>query len=256
MPSTVKEVLETKEKKEEEILSEEKGSALEAENVSLGRTRKGNFPLFYLFAPLFCVILLVFGIFLGKALRPSSAQKEPVTQEKEVIEEVERYGLPEWITPCVIALDGESRRGESLEAVRDIAVHYVANPGTGAMANRNYFDGPDSDTGAHFIVGLEGEILLCIPPHEKSSATNERNADTISVEVCHPDATGEFSPKTRESLVRLLAFLCQKYDLTENNLIRHYDVTGKMCPLFYVENPEEWERLKQDVLHKMQEGEF
>ena len=47
-----------------------------------------------------------------------------------------------------------------------------------------------------------------------------------------------------------------RFDLTEENLIRHYDVTGKMCPLYYVENPLEWEALKSDVQRKIQEGEF
>lgn len=161
--------------------------------------------------------------------------------------EILDLNLPDFVTVDLIAVDGDSRRGEKLEAVRDIAVHYVANPGTGAKANRNYFDSPDSETSSHFIVGLEGEVILCVPPNEKSSATNERNRDTISVEVCHPDETGEFSPVTYESLVRLLAWLCDTYDLSEENLIRHYDVTGKLCPLYYVEHPEAWEKLKQDV---------
>lgn len=169
---------------------------------------------------------------------------ETQTEEKQT--EVD-YGVPSWVTPAIIRVDGESRRGEKLEGVSDIAVHYVGNPGSSAMGNRNYFDGPDSTTSSHFIVGLDGEVLLCVPLDEKSSATNHRNRDTISVEVCHPDETGEFSFKTRESLIKLLAFLCEKYDLTEENLIRHYDVTGKLCPLYYVENPEAWEEIKQDV---------
>lgn len=159
--------------------------------------------------------------------------------------------VPMWVDVDLIRVDGASRRGEKLEAVKDIAVHYVANPGTSAKANRNYFDSEDSETSAHFIVGLEGEIIQCVPLDEKSSATNERNRDTISVEVCHPDTSGEFTPVTRKALIRLLVWLCKEYELSEENLIRHYDVTGKMCPLYYVEHPEAWDELKRDVKDKM-----
>ncbi len=159
--------------------------------------------------------------------------------------------VPDWVDVQLIDVDGASRRGEKLEAVRDLAVHYVANPGTSAQANRNYFAGSQSETSAHFIVGLEGEVIQCVPLDEKSSATNERNRDTISIEVCHPDSTGKFSDITYASLVRLLAWLCKEYDLNENNMIRHYDVTGKMCPLYYVEHQDAWQELKEDVANEM-----
>ena len=201
-------------------------------------------------------IALISGILAGFLLsRPEQIPEEPVsalTTEPTTID----YNLPDWMTAAFLTVDGESRTGEKLEAVRDLAVHYVANPGTSAMANRNYFEGPDSGTGAHFIVGLEGEVLALIPTDEKSCATNERNVDTISIEVCHPDETGKFSEATYESLIRLLAYLCNEFDLTEENLIRHYDVTGKLCPRYYVENPEAWETLKADVAEALAKGIF
>jgi N-acetylmuramoyl-L-alanine amidase CwlA len=129
----------------------------------------------------------------------------------------------------------------------------VANPGSTAMANRNYFNSSDSTTSSHFIVGLEGEVILCVPLDEKSSATNERNLDTISIEVCHPDETGEFSPDTYASLIRLLSWLCEEFELGREDIIRHYDVTGKLCPKYYVEHPEAWEALKNQVKIKEKE---
>ena len=155
---------------------------------------------------------LIFGVFVGILLsRPEPVPEEPASATTAAVD----YNLPDWMTAAFLTVDGASRTGEKLEAVRDLAIHYVANPGTSAMANRNYFEGPDSGTSSHFIVGLEGEILALIPTDEKSCATNERNADTISIEVCHPDTTGEFSEATYESLIRLLAYLCNKFDLTE-----------------------------------------
>ncbi|MBR5296046.1 MAG: N-acetylmuramoyl-L-alanine amidase [Clostridia bacterium] len=260
MPTIVKEDLKTEEEKEKVTSAEEEVSFSESETKSTKKEKKkGKIILLSVLLSALSLALLGLGIFFGAFFRSRLSENIPAveeTEEVETVEEVERYGFPEWIEPMVLTLDGFSRSGEKLEAINDIAVHYVANPGSSALANRNYFEGPDSNTSSHFIVGLDGEILLCIPPDEKSCATKERNIDTLSVEVCHPDETGEFSEVTRESLVRLLAYLCDRYGLTEENLIRHYDVTGKLCPKFYVENSEEWEALKEDVKNKMQEGEF
>ena len=131
--------------------------------------------------------------------------------------------------------------------MKDIAIHYVGNPDTTAKANRNYFNTPGVEVSSHFIVGLEGEIVQCVPLDEKSAATNQRNIDTISIEVCHPDETGRFNDKTYASLVKLCAWLCQQLDLDETHLIRHYDVTGKSCPLYYVVHEDAWAQLKKDV---------
>lgn len=155
--------------------------------------------------------------------------------------------FPDWIEVDLIEVDGASRRGEELEAVRDIVIHYVGNPGTTARQNRDYFSNEDSDVSAHFVVGLEGEIIQCIPLTEKSSATNERNKDTISIEVCHPDETGAFQEASYASLVKLTTWLCEVTGLSDSHVIRHYDVTGKLCPLYYVEHEDAWEQFLQDV---------
>ena len=69
----------------------------------------------------------------------------------------------------------------------------------------------------------------------------------MSIECCHPDETGKFTDETYASLVQLTAFLCVKYGLDENAVIRHYDVTGKNCPKYFVEHEDAWETFKQDV---------
>ena len=153
---------------------------------------------------------------------------------------------PSWIDQQFIDLGG-GRDGAKIDRVKDIAIHYVGNPDTTAKANRNYFNTPGVEVSSHFIVGLEGEIVQCVPLDEKSAATNQRNIDTISIEVCHPDETGRFNDKTYASLVKLCAWLCQQLDLDETHLIRHYDVTGKSCPLYYVVHEDAWAQLKKDV---------
>lgn len=124
-----------------------------------------------------------------------------------------------------------------LEKVRKIAVHYVGNPNTSALANRNYFENCGK-TGAryvssHYIIGLDGEIIQCIPLNEWSYCTNQANGYSISIECCHPDSTGKFTDETEKSLAELCAFLCKKFGLTAEDIIRHYDVTGKQCPLYW-----------------------
>lgn len=161
--------------------------------------------------------------------------------------------IPDWIDQQLLELGG-SRTGVRLEEVNDIAIHYVGNPGTSAEGNRNYFNDPTTEVNAHFLIGLDGEILQCVPLDEKSAATNERNRDTISIEVCHPDETGKFTDASYDSLVKLCAWLCGELGLDETHLIRHYDVTGKLCPLYFVDHPDAWETFRTDVGEALRES--
>lgn len=160
--------------------------------------------------------------------------------------------VPDYVDVQIIDVNGMARRGVALEGVNDIVIHYVGNPGTTAQQNHDYFDNPETTVSSHFLVGLDGEIIQCVPLDEKSSASNDRNRDTISVEVCHPDETGVFNEATYDSLVRITAWLCQTYELDTTHVIRHYDITGKMCPLYFVENEDAWEQFRTDVTAYME----
>ena len=96
-------------------------------------------------------------------------------------------------------------------------------------------------------MGLDGEIVQCIPSNEVAYASNQRNDDTISIEVCHPDESGKFNEKTYQSVVKLAAYMANKYHIKTKNIIRHYDVTGKLCPKYYVEHEDAWEELKDKI---------
>ncbi|MCM1024979.1 MAG: N-acetylmuramoyl-L-alanine amidase [Roseburia sp.] len=144
-----------------------------------------------------------------------------------------------------------SRPGEALPEVKNIFVHYTANPGTSASQNRSYFE-QQKDThqvsvSAHFIIGYEGEILQCVPLDEIAYAVQTRNYDSISIECCYKAADGSFTQETYDSLISLLAWLTEAYDLDPEDILRHYDCGGKKCPLYYTEHPDAWERLKEDV---------
>jgi N-acetylmuramoyl-L-alanine amidase len=166
--------------------------------------------------------------------------------DEELVEKLATVTMPDYVQVSLLNV-GKARSGERLSGVHNIVIHYVANPGTSAAQNRNYFGLAETAVASHFIVGLEGEIIQCVPIFEQSAASNERNIDTISIEVCHPEEDGKFNDATYNSLIKLTAYLCEITELTENDLIRHYDITGKNCPKYYVENPDKWETLKTDV---------
>ena len=157
-------------------------------------------------------------------------------------------------------LDGNpySRPGTEIEKINGIVVHYTANPGSTAQENRDYFNGlkdsHETEASSNFIVGLNGEIIQCVPTWEMAYASNSRNIDTVSIECCHPDESGKFTDETYRSLVQLTAWLCVKFDLTEKQVIRHYDVTGKNCPRYFVENEEAWEEFKTNVGRAIAKG--
>ena len=172
-------------------------------------------------------------------------QNEIIPREK--VFELAATPIPDWIDQQIINVDGDSRRGVYLEGVRNIVIHYVGNPGSTAQQNRDYYANPYSDVSSHFVIGLKGEIIQCIPLHEKSSASNHRNKDTISIEVCHPDESGKFTDETYDSLVKLTVWLCEVCGLDSNDVIRHYDITGKKCPLYFVTNEDAWKQFKRDI---------
>ncbi len=151
----------------------------------------------------------------------------------------------------LLTVNEYSRPAIALEKVNGVVIHYTANPGTSAMANRNYFENlKDTHTtkaSSHFIVGLEGEIVQCIPSREISYASNGRNVDTIAIECCIEDETGRFNQATYDAVVHLAAWLVEYFGLEVSDVIRHYDVTGKPCPKYFVDFPSAWEQFLADV---------
>lgn len=151
----------------------------------------------------------------------------------------------------LLSVNPYSRPGTETGKITGIVIHYTANPGSSARENRDYFEGLKdthiTKASSNFVVGIEGEIVQCVPTWEVAYASNERNRDTVSIECCHPDESGAFTKETYRSVVELSAWLCRKFDLNEEDIIRHYDVTGKNCPKYYVEHEEAWEQFRQDV---------
>ena len=163
--------------------------------------------------------------------------------------------MPIKIEEHLLSYNPYSRPALPLRQVKKIIIHWVANPLTSALQNRNYFESLKSGArgiyaSSHYIIGLRGEILQCIPDTELAYHAKNANSYSLGIEVCHPDWKGKFSPITYKTLIELLAYLCHRYHLNpQKDLLRHYDVTGKICPKFYVENPNYWNTFKADVVN-------
>lgn len=212
---------------------------------------------------LFAAVAIVFSL-LHRHGRSDRAPQPAQAAETELFSMTEGAAKTREVTEMerpdldvqLLTVNEYSRPGIVLEQVNGIVVHYTANPGTSAMENRNYFEGlKDSHAtkvSSHFIIGMEGEVVQCIPCAEWAYASNERNEDTISIECCIPDESGTFTNRTYDSLVELVSWLCFRYELTADDLLRHYDVTGKNCPKYFVEQPGAWDAFREDVAEYME----
>lgn len=159
-----------------------------------------------------------------------------------------------------------SRPGKRLSGVNGIVIHYVGNAMTSAKANRDYFESLKTQkngaryASAHYIVGLTGEIIRCIPETEiayhagassyvagiQDKLGSCPNSWTLGIEMCHINSRGDYRKETWESAVMLTGQLLRKYKLTSSRLFRHYDVTGKDCPRAMVKSELLWKKFKDE----------
>ncbi len=186
---------------------------------------------------------------------------DPLVEETVRIDYIEETEETEEETCCVpkpevdeqlLTVNEWSRPGKKIESLDYIVIHYLANPKTTAQENHDYFESlkdlQNVSMSANYIVGIEGEIIHCVPDDEVAYASNSANSYSISIENCHLDKTGRLTEKTYQSLVNLTAYLSEYYGLGRDQIIRHYDVTGKDCPKYFVDHPDKWEAFLDDVM--------
>ena len=236
-----------KEKKSKKKTTAKKTKKTKKSEKSTKKQKKGNSRRnIYIYTGFGILVLLLVILVLIKIFKPSWLTDKYFELTGDKIEAVEPK-----IDVELLTVNPYSRPGTPTEKITGIVVHYTANPGATAIDNRNYFeslkDGHDTQVSSNFVIGLEGEIVQCVPTWEMAYASNSRNIDTVSIECCHPDETGKFNEETYKSMVQLCAWLCMKFDLKEEAVIRHYDVTGKICPKYFVEDEEAWENFRKDI---------
>ncbi|MDR0785574.1 MAG: N-acetylmuramoyl-L-alanine amidase [Treponema sp.] len=174
-----------------------------------------------------------------------------------------------YIEERLLPLNPFSRPGKPLKPVRGVVLHWVGNPRTTAIFNRNYFASlKNQKTGAtaryasaHYVIGLDGEVVRCLPESEMAYHVGaERytnlaleqfgaypNNCTLGVELCHRDWAGEFTAETLESCIELVEDLLYRHGLTAEDLYRHFDVTGKDCPRYFVRHGDRWDAFRRDI---------
>lgn len=160
-----------------------------------------------------------------------------------------------------------SRPNKKRLSTDEIIVHFSQGPGQTALKVRDFLEHRLSYGGYNFLVDDTNILQLTedeeMAPHVGGKMTSLfeskfgkqrfyngysiQNWHTIGVCFCHPDTTGKPTDKTYANLVSVLADLCIRYNKGPDNLYRHYDVTGKDCPAYYVKNFGAWEKLKKDV---------
>jgi len=174
------------------------------------------------------------------------------------------------LTEMFLDESAKGRPGKKIHP-KGLVVHWTANTGRGAnaRANRNYFNHTDRSVSAHYVVD-DKEVVQCLPEDEmayhvgaktyKEKAVHELsgypNDCTIGIEIC-VNADGDFK-KTLKNVIALAADICKRYGWCRENLWRHYDITGKDCPRFFVDEETAvlytlssaggaWDRFKVDV---------
>lgn len=151
----------------------------------------------------------------------------------------------------LIPINPYTRPGTKLRLVRNIVIHWTANPGASAANHVRYFGqtlpaAKDRYASAHIFIDSTDSVLI-IPLDEVAYHAEQANPYSIGIEMC-VEKDGSFHPNTVRRAIEVTAALCKQYGLNPmRDVIRHNDVTGKICPKPYVDDPAAWEAFRAAV---------
>ena len=142
-------------------------------------------------------------------------------------------------------------RAGRTQPVRYIVMHYTANNGDTARDNCDYYHRVGGlQASAHYFVDEYGAMQSV---HEDDTAWHCgaraywhpecRNANSIGIEMCsrkRADGSYYIKPETVANAAALAKDIMQRYGIDTDHVLRHYDVTGKRCPMPWVDDPEQW----------------
>lgn len=140
-----------------------------------------------------------------------------------------------------------------------VVIHYTGNPKDTAKANCNYFASGSRGASAHFFVDdasiFQSVELKDVAWHCGTKKTYYhsvcRNSNSIGIELCCTAGNYKIGQKAKENGAYLTAALCKKLGITADKVdtyvLRHYDVTHKICPAQMVNDSNEWKAFKEDV---------
>ncbi len=155
-------------------------------------------------------------------------------------------------------------REKRKDSIKYIVIHYVGASGS-AKDNAIYYSLTQNiGSSAHYFVGHgseNGKIYMSVPEescawhcgHDSGGRYYHdtcRNDNSIGIEMCcHLDSKGMwyFDEETVNSAIELVKSLTSKYLIPIDNVLRHYDVTNKICPAPFVNNSDLWKKFKLNV---------
>ena len=152
--------------------------------------------------------------------------------------------------------------------IKYIVIHYTANDGDTAKGNGNYFANNKVGVSAHYFV--DDDVIINSVPDDYiawSVGGNKykytkgatffgkcTNANSISIELCDTKKNGvyDFTEVTMKNAADLVKLLMKKYTVPVERVIRHYDVTGKVCPKPFVDDEKAWKEFKERLVDNME----
>ena len=160
----------------------------------------------------------------------------------------------------------------STERIKYIVIHYFGGLAT-AENLAKYWARTYAGASAHYAVGHEGEIFQIVEDDDVAwhcgaksyKHASCRNSNSIGIEMAvkkestatmsASDKDWYFTEETVQATIELTRTLMKKYNIPADHVIRHYDVTGKICPNPYVLNifEETWQKFKAAIADKQEE---
>ena len=144
--------------------------------------------------------------------------------------------------PIKTKIANKANYGGKMASVKYIVIHYTANDGDTDENNGNYFANNIVKASAHYFVD-DDSVTQAVPDNyvayhvgaTKYKHSTCRNTNSIGIELCDDVKDGKIYPsaKTIENALWLTKTLMKKYNIPQKNVIRHYDVTGKLCPAYW-----------------------
>ena len=146
--------------------------------------------------------------------------------------------------------NGKYNRPGTKSTPKRICVHYTGDCGASAERLALFFTANSAaETSSQYIVGINGEVIRCVPDDEVAYAAAGQNANTIHIEVCYKDKSGKFEEASITALNELVLYLMNRYGISAEKVVRHYDLTGKHCPAYYVDSTR-WAALHERITTK------
>ena len=147
------------------------------------------------------------------------------------------------------------------QPVRYIVMHYTANNGDTARNNCDYYQRVGGlQASAHYFVDEHG-VMQSVREVDTAWHCGARacwhpecrNANSIGIEMCsrkRADGSYYIKPETVANAAALAKDIMQRYGIDTDHVLRHYDVTGKRCPMPWVDDPAQWTAFKDMLTPK------